>query len=434
MSQTLKIELIAPAAQLARDLRQMATAMNQVAAANRSMGGGGGSRTPAIPGANGPFTRLYQLNNQLGAPNRMTLAQAQQANMALAQQRAQAQVNRAMGVPAPFGQRLNNFVRSTRFGNGVSPLIGRTADLLGGGSGPVSAAVGVAAAAVIGLAMAAKQARETLTSLAGMRGVAGGSIASASAATRLGAAIGLQGGDVAAMARSTMSNIASGGAASTYAAGYGVRSVTGMGDPANKIDRFIRLIEGVANDPNEERAQRAAQALGVEEFLKLRDLTPETREKVFQRMKGGASKLDAQAAAEFNAQLGMVGDSFQRIATKLGTPVLRVAAAALEKIADAFDYIAENAEAVKAAVLGPILQIVELLVGLKGNSNKAKKDNPIDRNTDAVNENTRALNGVRETFGGGDRARSGPLKAWSSREFQDRYMKAQAGAMGAFSW
>jgi hypothetical protein len=431
MSQTLKIELIAPAAQVARDLRQVAQAMNQVAVAQGRVGGR--TNAPPILGGNGPFTRLHHLNTQLGNPNSMSLAQAQHMNMQLSQQRAQAQVNRAMGVPAPFGQRLNTWIRSTRFGNGVSPLVGRTADLMGGGAQGMGAAAGVAAAAIVGMAMAAKQARDYLTGLAGARNIAGGSFGSAAAATRIGAAVGLTGGQVGQMARSTIESIAQGGTAATYAMQYGVRAVPGMGDPSNKMDRFIRLVQGIANDPNEERARRAAQSLGIEEMLSLRDLTPETRAKVFKNMRQVATKEDAQAAAEFNAQLGLVGDSFQRIAQKLGTPVLRIAAAGLERIANALDWMAENARAVQAFVFGPIMQLVELLTGRKADTSSNKR-NPIDENTDALNENTRALNGIRETFGGGDRARNAVPGAWQGKQFQERYMKQQAAAMGAFSF
>lgn len=363
----------------------------------------------------------------------MSLAQAQQANMALAQQRAQSQVNRAMGVPAPFAQRFSTFVRSTRFGNSVSPLVGRSIDLLGGGQSG-GAAVGVAAAALIGMALAAKQARDNLLGLAGIGNTAGGSLGSASTASRIGAAVGLSGNQVASAARSVIEGIANGGPSANYAAQYGVRAVPGMGDPSNKIDRFIQLIKGIANDPNEERARRAAQSLGMEEFLNLRNLSPETRAKVLKNVKP-PSKADVQAAAEFNAQIGIIGDSFQRIVTRIGNPVLRVAAAVIDKIADSMDYLAENAHIVQAFVLGPLLDLVELVTGRKidrsGGSNNTKS--PIDRNTDAVNENTKALNNAREVFGGGDRARSAVPQAWRSRQFQDRYMRAQAAAMGAFS-
>lgn len=433
MANTLRIELIAPAAQVAANLKQVAGAMNQVATAQGRLGGGSRS----APGAVGPFTRLHSLNNQLGIPNTMSLAQAQHANMALAHQRAQAQVNRANGVPAPFAQRLNTFVRSTRFGgSGVMPLVGRSADLLGVGSGGgASAAFAAAAAAIVGLAVAAKQARDTLTTLAGINNVAGGGIGSAGQASRIGAAIGLSGSQIGGMARSTIEGISNGGPGAAYANGYGVRAVPGMGDPSNKLDRFIRLISGIANDPNEERARRAAQSLGMEDFLNLRNLSPETRSKVLGRMKGGADKRDVQAAAEFNAQIGLIGDSFSRIVTKIGTPVLRVAAVALEKVADAFDYLAKNADMVGAVILGPLIQLAELLTGRKASATSGQGKSPVDRNTDAINENTRALNNSREFFGnGGPNSRGAAPQAWRSKEFFDRYAKGQARAMGAFSW
>lgn len=459
MSNTLRIELIANAAATARDLKQVAAAMNQVADAqkrlNASGGGGtasagpiGGSpsgsgrgRAAATPGSRGPFTNLWNLNNQMGIPNRGTLAQAQQANLVHAQSVAQTRVNKIMGigVPSPafsapkgtasFGQRLNTFIRSTRFGGGgaggLSPLVGRAMDLFGGGG--IGGAAGAAGAAIMGLAAACKIASDRLMDLAGARNFGGGSVASANKAARIGSIVGMSGTDMGQMAQSVMGNIADGGTAATYAMRYGVRAVPGMGDSSNKMDRFLNLVKGIAEDPNEEMARRTAQGLGMEQFLGLRDLSPETRQRIFKKMKDGPNQDDVKVAAEFNAQLKLIGDSFKNIAVKFAKPFIDILSSILGFISRIVDFVADNWNGGKHAMQPPqVARAIE-------EAEKSQKS-AIDRNTDALNENTNAVKLQAGVHGGGERARNAVPAAWSNIEHQRRYMKAQAAAMGAFAF
>ncbi len=508
MAQSLRIELLSNTEKVAKQIAELNKQLEKLqkldqdgkgtvqalsAATSSSSGSSVGSsrsagRRPPIAAIQGPFQRMNRINSQLGQHPSFAPAYAQQQDALLAQSRAQAQVNRALGVQKPFDQRLMNFIRSTRFGaGGFSPLVGQTMDLLGiGGKAAGGAGAGGAGAAGAGLARLAgpiglailafqgvskaaqmfgkqlEEARQRMMEYASIQNTAGGRPSSSIQAARIAMAIGEDPGSVGAQARSIIDGIAGGGPAATYANRYGVRSVPGMGDPSNKMDRFMRLIQGIANDPSEENARRAAQSLGMEQYLNLRQLSQSQRNRLFSGKNGSASE-GSSAAVQMNFELSEIQTGFKRLMDSITVPFMKLTTRVLEPISVLVDRISSSKLPTN---VGSVLQVLDKLSVMfdkitQGSFNRAnqitkvfefldsiisrilkglgiqdedKQKSSIDRNTDAVNENTRALNGGRETFGGGDRARSAVPSAWQGKDFQDKYMRAQARAMGAFSW
>lgn len=443
--------------------------------------GGNGAKSPKVPGANGPFTRLINLQQALGLPQSYSPQQALRMNQIAALNSAQSQVNQALGVKTapPVGQRIASFLTSSQVGGGgalgdLTSLVGQLGEMADIAP-EVIVPLQIAAKAVELLGQAAESARNALTELTMAAATSGGSSAEVGRADVLGRAVGGSSADVASDARRLYSQVGNGGMAASIAAQYGYRAVNGFGQKVDKLGMALDLIRSIVNDPNERRANLAAQTLGLEKYLPLRAASPEYKSLLSQPQRG-PTPGQARDLANFNIALGYLGSIIQSIVTSFGAPLLGTAAKWMKNIGDYLKDAAPQFELLGRAVawlvdISPLGMIVNMLPAFRsliegiwkgiqwlGDEifslpflNRFKKTwdsffntwgpeapqqnshgQAIDDNTDAINRNTAALDSVRRVIGGGDRAHGAIPNGWQAGNF-NYFQRSQARALGAFA-
>lgn len=214
----------------------------------------------------GPYQRLINAQNQLNravrSGNQVAIADARY-KMALAQKSAGRASTVLSGGQGSFGQRLNNFVASTRFGKGAMPLVGRTAALMGipiGAVGPI----GVAVTAITALAKAALAASEYLSNIKSAQSNYGASIDEINKARDVGAAVGRGADEEAARLA---------GAAGAMENPQGVEqsramTYTGVYNPAggeSRVQAGLRAAKRLAMINDDQLRRRLAGSLGIGE-------------------------------------------------------------------------------------------------------------------------------------------------------------------------
>jgi Sec-independent protein translocase protein TatA len=384
---------------------------------------------------------------------------------------------------------LLNLIGTSRVNiGGVSPLLNRLVPGLfrgassaggaagaaagGAAAGGAAGALAIAGAALIvvavfkGLAEAAKAAREALTEFQSARWATNATPGELGRASNLAHGMGMSVTEVAGMARQFNDIIAQGGYAQGLANSKGIFSSPNAWDRSTQADmrNFLRAAEYIVS-ASEKDAIRFAKLTGTESLLGLRDLSPDVQKQVL-KSAGDISKEDIRAAADFNAQLGLLRAQFQKLVIAIGAPVLKWASEVVGDLSSALRDLIGGPEGVRSFIstwleVTPIFAIIKwsvkglawLASGLakaiewlrKQIADFVRRFNPewadriegkkdaksaTDRNTDAINENTRALNNAREMFGGGQRARSAVPAAWRWQNL-DQAMHAQAARMGA---
>lgn len=412
---------------------------------NRATGGGGASslparvrwqigsgrarstrppRPPKAPPILDPQTALAYYNGQIRGGN------ATPANVA-GYNRAQ----RAINAADPNKQLASAILRSRFFqvGNKIvgQPLGIDIMKLLGSGQGnalagifnggiPGAAGSGAGGAGGIGaLGSAASAAAGPLAALgaAATMGVAafheaaqlmqkmnlkaslGGSYGDFSAATRVGAFLGNSG-----LAGQVASGI-QGGYGAGYAASIGVNPLGGPFGDMNSSKKFNQIARDIANSRTYEEARRKAAMVGAPELANLQQLSGGTKDRLLNG-KGGPGSDSYKAALELNAEMAILGQSLDDIRVKFLTPTIK----SLNMAAEGFDRVDKFAhgffstvsQALGTSALGGLVNIWEQITG---GGSKGSKESATERNTRAINENTRALK-EKEIVGGGPRARA----------------------------
>ena len=302
-----------------------------------------------------------------------------------------------------FGQALMKAIGSTRFGvgggGGVQPLIGQVANVLGK-AGPIGVAV-TAGAAVIGTFVGiVSSANEQLRAFTGNMLEANTSATSAQALNKVGS---LLGGDMAGRARQFRDTIGSNGIAMDAAMRAGISPIK---DPFGRTDYgadFLKALKQVAFAGSEQEAKRLSQIYGQPDMARAYYLSDSTKQYMLNQSEKAPTKASMQAAEEFTFWL----EDFKRVGMEfvreVGAPML----SGLSKVVKFFVGLAQGLKAIgnyiaNSAVLSAL--IYGAIGALGGGGDGKKAQSALDKNTAAINANTRALGDGRGIYGGGQRA------------------------------
>ena len=321
-------------------------------------------------------------------------------------------------------KRIKSLVYSTRIGSGgnVMPLVGKIAGVIGTEATAAVAGIGL-------LAAAAKNAADTLTDFRREQITGGGT---ALETARLGA-IGGTGED----ARAFTDLISQGGIATGIAGQMGITHTGGFDslDSSKKLLAAVHKLEEISDNGNRALAIREARFLKLEKFLGRLDLSKGTRNQLDADAKLGAGIMTTdrvKAAAEFNAQLGRVGDAFGRLSTVLGTDLMKSLTSIFELVANTLNAFTKFWESDTGKLLKPfVFPVVELL----GKGAKAANDY-YDKHTDATEKNTKALQSVSSQLQQGIHGGSQAAGAIPSALFGNvaNQMHLKSVNLGAFSF
>ena len=303
---------------------------------------------------------------------------------------------------------------------------------------PVTAAI----AAITGMVEATNAAAASLTAFREAMITSGGTAAETGRLSAYGAAVGVS--NTASLARDLAERLASNGAAAGYGHDARISDNSSASSALDKASNLQRAIDHIVNLPHtqagEQAAARFARVENLEMFLKLRDLSAQTRANLDDaaRMSALAHNSEAtKAAAEFNAQTALLSTNFDTISTSLG-------AALLPTMTDAVKLFNQLAPALNSAVIGltPLIKLLVMATPIGALAelsrvidmiNKALENKPhtdaIDRNTKAHEDNTAALKGG--VYGGGDRARGALPTAWGGANFKN--WNGLPATLGAFN-
>lgn len=243
-----------------------------------------------------------------------------------ADMRRQLRLDREAGRGA-FESRAITALRSTRFSaGGISPLVGRTADVLGmpttGGAGLAFAG---AAAGVAALAMATRAATENLNQFGEAMRLSGGTAADVAGIGRFG----FRGAAGAGAAAGFVQRISVGGdpMAQMYAARYGLGGR--LGRPFGQVNEAQTLRQGVEvlrGITDAEERLRVARVFQLESALKYLDISPqiertlEAQRRLEEQIAGGDA---VRAANDLDVSLEALGQSFRDLASVLLPPVIQ---------------------------------------------------------------------------------------------------------------
>lgn len=405
-------------------LRQMLALLHSVGQASggvqvpRAGGGGGGragggalvARGPAAPriptdvdrfrqafAAFRYFNTAHARTGQGGMHRQAAL----QASLALAQRMAAQGNFGGMAQLAPhlyprqrpgFGRRLASAVFSTRVGFGaggmqIAPLIGRLAAL--------HPAIGAAVLALGAFTAAIGSAIASLDNLAKNRAVLGGSAAETAMASRNARFAGLDPQQAAAALREAIQS----GAGASFAAAAGINITDGPFGDNNYARKLIQALEFIAQAPTFDAARRRAEAFGIPEAARIQQLNSTDRNQ-FRMAPTARDDSSAVASTRFNMSMVRLNSVLDRLRERL--------APFIEWLATQIDRVVSVLDAVDRFTRG------------------ATRDAAQERNTRAIEQNTRELRAQRDTFGGGERASA----ALPSRLRGDQINQAAINALG----
>ena len=288
------------------------------AAANISKGSAsGGASRPAKPVAvsvSGPNQRKPLLAAELAkAEAKGDTSRAADIRLAIARNEKQLRA----GKPPPFEKRLETLIRTSRFNaGGVSPLVGRTADLLGLDEG-LAGKLGVAGAAVGAFTAAINTAVDAGNKFGSLQSQTGSSSSTTGALSNLG----LSASDASAF----NARITSDPAAIGYAAKAGISNAPGpygQQDYGKELLDYIKYVRSL-KDPTERL--RAARAGGVDGIA----LTNLSDNAFNQRVGSDAQQMGSalnpaftQQTAEFTNSTERLGESFTKLAAIVVGPTI----------------------------------------------------------------------------------------------------------------
>jgi hypothetical protein len=436
----LEIDITAGIAQ--QDLASIAKSVQSLDAPITKASVAAGNLTRNLRAAGGPADRLYKALQQVrnanmyGDPADRFDANYKFKKAQAAYGKAQSSMNPQDPQSPSFLSKLAGVISSSRFsmgGGGASlmPLVGKTLDLLGTG---VTTAVG-------GLAILAKIATDAAESLTQFRQsmlTSGGTSGETAQLGGIGRIAGIS--DPAALSRSLADALKDNGAGTLAGARLGVHDYGNeLSGPADKAKNLLKIADmiGDRNKTTDEEAIRLARALHVEQLLIYRDVSRTTKLQGAQASLTNAGAHGGEAtkqAAEFNAQMGILGTQFDTLATNVGSSLLPVFTDTIALVNDFVKPLSDLYTAMKPLVdLTQKLSIPSMLKniidGIRNGLGADNENAARDRHTDAMNRHADALtNGTR---GGGERARGAIPSAWGGGNAPN--WSGSAAALGAFS-
>lgn len=386
-----------------------------------------------------------------------------------------------------FANAIRNAIWSTRIGFGhggmqVMPLVGRTIMALGK-LGPIGAAAAAAlvvlGAAVKILADGVRGAADAIKTFASAMWAGGGTPQQTQYGRMLGGAMG--GLNLPQLATQFAHTIATNPtAAGMVASRTGVRD-TGLFGPTNKLEKLLAFIEGLrALQP--EDALRTIRSAGMPEDLMAMRLLPQDQLKEMRQMSATSGTIyDTKAQtdmASFQASLAEFGSAIKDLVVSVFGPylpymtkLLRTWAVAIQeyarylKASGVAEYFAKFVmfvtrigdgiriltklgelwiwmQSVMTKLISYLLGAIDWITNhtpLRDTNYQRNFDSAMnaaqkaqDRNTDAVNANTQAMQGM---YGGGERARAFMPASWQNNPWAPNRQRGWEGAarLGAFN-
>jgi hypothetical protein len=207
------------------------------------------------------------------------------------------------------GDRLMDAIGTTRIGpGGAYPLINRLASVVGSDA---VAALGVAGGVAYAGNEAIQAGMASNRSLQAAHYISGGTMAETGALGSLGAFLG-RSPEQEAMVTEAFGDSLHG---STFGAGYfRSRGITDYGGlTTDKATNYLRAARQLAEEPNEALAIRVARDTGMQDELRLRDLSRTTREMTLGNMNAATTRGEIRAQAEYDANVANLNASVGRI-------------------------------------------------------------------------------------------------------------------------
>ena len=403
-----------------------------------SGGGGGGGGTGGGGGRKPPGVRSGPAQDLARAVADFQKAQAsgdaaKMFDADLDVRKAQNRFTRAQKYGQPKGMMdlVKDAFMTSRIGadGGLMPLVNRILPIISK-LGPVGIAVSMVATAATALVKATSELARVFKEASMARYAAGTSYANSGAMESLGGAVGMSSGDIANVARQFSQVIAGGGYAAGVFRQFGIFDAPG---PYGKVDKFESLRDAVKvlMTLPEKQAIRLARESGLEAFLPLRDADKDRVDALLNEQAKTLTPGAARASANFNVELARLQTTFKSLLPLL-SPLVSAIADAAEKIRillgplrllmAALDWVEGwITRLLRAAMKAIKLDFRGAVDELRGKSEKSAADAARDKNTEAINENTRELRAQREVIGAGPRA-AGALPGGYRYDFINRQL------------
>lgn len=391
----------------------------------------------------GPLQRLAAAQNALasanasGDPSRIFDAQYR-VHLA---QRSYARAKNAMSPPS-FGNLLSQAIFSTRIGFGggghgglqISPLVGRMGQLIGrgmmsgggaaaGGAGVAGAAGLVAVGVIVAFVAALSKARDAVNRFSQTAASAFGTPGQTTTLMRLSDALGIDAGSAAS---SFGSRIGNGGLDASLARRLGINPRNSFfSGNTNDAQKYLKALEQIANMSDDGMAARYAKQLGLPEAMRLREASPDVRKRFLSQQNELANPAHRRAVADFNLELANLKQSFEKAVVALA-PFLKVISMIAGVVASVVTWVIDLYNKIPAWLKG--LTGIGDLFSRSG----SKKNDALDKNTQAIMDNTAAMNNFRQIFSQGPRAGSAIPSAWGYETLR-RAQLGELANLGAFS-
>lgn len=258
---------------------------------------------------------------------------------------------------------------------GGATMMGGAGAGAAGGVAALANPIGIAAAAIAAFAIGVAKATVVLNDMARNWVSNGGSFGQSQSAARIAALTGVD-------ASSFSGNLPG------TAAAAGINPIGGPFGDMNYSEKLRKAARFVARARSLDDARRRAAMVGSPELANTYLLRPDQQK--WMQKQGMQNEGEAKRAAQLMADLQIAWANFSTVFVKLATPFV----ATLSNIGRTFAWLMDKIEA--------FADWIRNKLGLGGN--EGGKKSPLDRNTEATDQLTRAMKDVRETLGGGPRA------------------------------
>jgi hypothetical protein len=308
--------------------------------------------------------------------------------------------------------------------------LGPAAEMAGAALGPLA----VAAIAVTAAFNVAQLSAGAINADRRANAASGGSAAQSASANAIAGSIGLNGSAISGLSNT----IAGGGAASAIAMQLGISPVRGglTGD-MNDAKAFTKVTDYLRRIKRPEDALRTAELLGNRDLVQVRDMSQGTYDRL--KKVQGSTQEQRTAAADFDAEMVIFNKQLDQLKYSL-SPVVREFATFTGGINDFLNIIQGKGGSWDAVVKGltsggivagnPIVtSIGQIVEHLMGGDSKKQEAAAREKQTRAINENTRAIKQSREIIGGGSRAQGAIPSGITGREI-DAAIRAQGIQLG----
>lgn len=291
--------------------------------------------------------------------------------------------------------------------------------------GAFNTALGVAVAAIGGLALATKSAADALHSFGRLRDTLGSSTGEAAILRVFGSALGIS--DMGGLADRVNTALGSGhGAAMAAEIGIGREQDIGP-NAVNRGENLIRVMQHIRAATDAEEALSRARRAGAVELVEIFHMERDEYQKRIKDAKELAATMTPgriRQAREFNYELDRLGRSFENLKIRALTPVIAGLNEFLEH--PFFNFFAGIGGAAGRGIGGAI-----------GNrlSPEKKGETALDENTAQMKKLEEVLRQTNGIWGGGGRARSAIPKAFGpgAGPYVAKQMRAGAIRLGAYS-